>query len=98
MKKALLIVALAIVGIATASAQYQTTEYITPEQIAEAIDVVDTSVSTWSNVVWAIVIFYSLVVIVLTFKLFFMCDNVKELTKDVKNLAHYLSSTNRQEQ
>jgi hypothetical protein len=91
MKRAILIVALVIISLATASAQYQTTEYTAPKQIAEAIDVVDTSASTWSNVVWAIAIFYSLVVIVLTFKLYFMCDNVKELTTIVKNMQQNIS-------
>lgn len=91
MKKALLIVALAIVCIATASAQYDTTEYIMPAQVAEVIDVASTPASPWFNVVWAVIVFYSLVVIVLTFKLFIMCDNVKELTKLVKNIEQTLN-------
>ena len=91
MKKALLIVALAIVSIATASAQYDTTEYIMPAQVTEVIDVTSTTASPWLNVVWAVIVFYSLVVIVLTFKLFIMCDNVKELTKLVKNIEQTLN-------
>lgn len=94
MKRVLLIVALAIVSIATTSAQYASTYEV--QTLPELSTIADTTSSPFTHVLSVLIIFYSLVVVVLTFKLFGLCENVKELTKDVKNLADYISSTNRQ--
>lgn len=89
MKRVLLIVAFAIVSIATTSAQCASTYEV--QTFSELNTIADATSSPFTQVLLVLIIFYSLAVVVLTFKLYGLCDNVKELTNIVKNIQQNIS-------
>ena len=92
MKKALLIVVIAIITVATTSAQYMETYEV--QALPELSAIADTTPSPFTQVLCVLVVFYSLAVVVLTFKLFGLCENVKNLTQVVKNIEQKLTKDN----
>lgn len=92
MKKALLIVVIAIITVATTSAQYMETYEV--QALPELNAIADTTPSPFTQVLCVLVVFYSLAVVVLTFKLFGLCENVKKLTQVVKNIEQKLTKDN----
>lgn len=92
MRRILLIAALAIVSIATTSAQYASTYEV--QALPELSAIADTTPSPFTQVLCVLVVFYSLAVVVLTFKLFGLCKNVKNLTQVVKNIEQKLTKDN----
>lgn len=92
MKKALLIVVIAIITVATTSAQYMETYEV--QALPELSAIADTTPSPFTQVLCVLVVFYSLAVVVLTFKLFGLCENVKKLTQVVKNIEQKLTKDN----
>lgn len=92
MRRILLIAALAIVSIATTSAQYASTYEV--QALPELSAIADTTPSPFTQVLCVLVVFYSLAVVVLTFKLFGLCENVKSLTQVVKNIEQKLTKDN----
>ena len=85
MKKLSLIAIAVLIGITTAAAQYSNSFEVTAS--AQPFESIEPALSLWEYLILFLSVFYGLAVIVLTFKLFTLCDNVKELTKTVKNFV-----------